>query len=104
MPKVKGPLFSLGASGTFARALVYEDCGDIQRVRRLPQYAPDQTPLQQAQATKVAQLSTAWKAADETTKNLWRDRAPDFALNGYALWWREWFAQSVVPPDTPNLP
>lgn len=104
MPKVRGPLFSLTASGTLSRILVYENRADSQRVRRLPQYQAPATPLQAIYQNKVAALSLSWKTWDNTNRQAWKTRAIAFNLTGYALFWREWYAQNITAPARPILP
>jgi hypothetical protein len=104
MPKVKGPLFSLHASGTLARLITFENRADMQRVRRVASYSSPRTALQSIVTTKVAAMAESWSTWDDTNRTLWNARAIDFTMTGYALYWREWFAQHIDAPAHPTLP
>ena len=104
MPKVRGPLFSLTASGTLSGLLVYENRAGSQRVRRRPQYQAPATPIQTIYQNKVAALSQSWRTWDNTNRQAWKTRAITFKLSGYGLYWREWYAQNITAPARPILP
>lgn len=104
MPKVRGPLFSLTASGTLERTLTYSTNGTTTTVKKLSTFDKPRTPNQTAHAAKVAQMSASWLALSAGTKTLWKNCGALSAQTGYRLYWREWFVQASTPASPPVLP
>lgn len=104
MPKVRGPLFSLTASGTLDRTLTYSTNGTETTVKKLPSFEKPRTANQAAHAAKVADMSASWLSLSAGTKTLWNNCAALSAQTGYRLYWREWFIQASTPGSPPVLP
>jgi hypothetical protein len=104
MPKVKGPLFSLGASGTLQRTLTFNQ-HQTKNIVTAPRTAPmKNTPARLYHQSRVMQMINAWNGLDAPTRDAWRTRAVSMAMTGYALFWREYIAQNIFPPDLPLIP
>jgi hypothetical protein len=94
MPKVTGPLFSLGASGTLAKTLVYV-CGHLTRVAENRDKASQKPPTEQS--NKFSDGAATWGGFDVQLKDAWaswgkviRDSRAciglEYYLTGYQLW------------------
>lgn len=104
MPKVRGPLFSISATGTFRDLLVYRTTGDETTVARPRQVAPPRSIAQQAQATRFRNAVTGWAALSINDKAGWAAAAVPYNLTGYQLYLREYQLQNITPPAQPTLP
>lgn len=69
MPKVTAPLFSLVASGTFAKTITFV-CGRFARVAK--QKGSDSSYVPTAQNAKFTQAVAIWNSLSPETKNLWK--------------------------------
>lgn len=104
MPKVRGPLFSLAASGTLLGTLTFMDTGQVAQVRfNVKQRAP-RSELQKMHGARVADCRAAWRALPQATKDEWAAQIVWSHLTGPALFMREWFSQHVYAPGLPVLP
>jgi hypothetical protein len=104
MPKVKGPLFSLQASGTFKDALEFRTVNGQAIVGGTKGKTPPRTPAQQAQSQRFKTAVAAWQVLDESGKALWRTAAVGTGMNGYQLYLSEYQTQNIVTPGQPAIP
>lgn len=104
MPKVRGPLFSLAASGTLQKRLTFQDTAQVQTVRFNPERRHPRSPLQIMHGQRVADCRAAWRALPPATKAEWGAHITYTHMTGPALFMREWFAQNVYPPNLPAQP
>jgi hypothetical protein len=104
VPRVSGPLFSLGASGTLAKTLVYRTSSAMSTVAPRSAKARAASPAQQAHRARVKSGVVSWKAQSAPVREQWRDAAAGTVLTGYNVWLREWVLQGVEAPNVPLLP
>lgn len=104
MPKVKGPLFSLQASGTFRDALEFRTVNGQAIVGGTKGKTPPRSPAQQAQSARFKAAVAGWQALDQSTKNAWRTAATSTGMTGYQLYLSEYQTQNTVPPGQPAIP
>lgn len=104
MPKVRGPLFSLAASGTLLKTITFMDTAQSAQVRfNVKQRAP-RSALQQMHGARVADCRAAWRGLPQATKDQWQAQMLWTHMTGPALFMREWFAQMIYKPNLPFLP
>lgn len=104
MPKVRGPLFSLAASGTLLKTITFMDSPKVQMVRfNVKQTAP-RSPLQQIHGKRVADCRASWRTLSQVEKDKWQAHMIWSKMTGPALFMREWFAQNIFPPALPVHP
>ena len=104
MARVKGPLFSLSASGTYLNKLVFRTNSKGTHVATLPQNLPPRSPAQTAHSQKIAEMVASWKSLAPATRLQWSSCGASYGLTGYALYWREWIAQAATPQAPPVSP
>ena len=104
MPKVRGPLFSLAASGTLLKTITFMDTAQVQQVRFNVKQTGPRSDLQKLHGARVADCRAAWRALPQATKNEWNAARIWSKLTGPALFMREWFAQVIYPPQLPTIP
>jgi hypothetical protein len=104
VPRVSGPLFSLGASGTLAGTLTYRTSSAMSTVAPKSAKARVASVAQQAHRARVQAGMQSWKAQAPAVREQWKDAAAGGALTGYNVWVREWVLQGVEPPNVPVLP
>lgn len=103
MAKVKGPLFSLSASGNF-QGLIEFRTTDGQTVAAGPKaYVPPRTPAQAEQTNRFKDAVIGWRALDPAGKAAWAAIAPS-NTSGYRLYISEYLNQNIYPPDQPQQP
>lgn len=104
MPKVKGPLHSVSASGTFHGAIVFNarTLGSV--VSKRPLITQPRTPSQEAHNQKIVDLSAAWRTLSPAAKSSWGACGALVSLDGRQLFWREWISQGSTPLNYPVLP
>lgn len=104
MPKVIGPLFSIGASGTFRNELEFRSNGTDTKVYAARKPPATRSTAQQVQAERFRLAVEAWKLADQTTRDDWNAAAVVLPVSGYQYFIQQYQAQAVVPPDLPVVP
>lgn len=104
MTKVLGPLFSLAASGTYRRSLVFRTRQSGTHVARLPATTAPRSPGQTAHALKISEMSSTWMSLTPAEKAAWASCGAQSSLTGYQLYWREWIAQGATPAAPPLNP
>jgi hypothetical protein len=104
MPRVKGPLFSLAASGTFDNKLEFRTTAAGPVVAKIRKANPNRTPAQEAQAERFALAVAGWRGAGIPVRDAWRNAATPLGLIGYRYFLAEWMAQNITAPDLPVIP
>lgn len=104
MPILKGPMFSLGATGTLGKTITYEDHGTDQRARLYTSTTPPPTQAQTDHRTRIGEMSLSWRALPPEDRAAWSIAAAPLQKTGYTYWWQEWFAQNIYPPNIPEIP
>jgi hypothetical protein len=104
MAKVKGPLFSVAATGLFYDIIEYRT-GSGKSTAHGKRSAPSsRSPAQQAQAALFTMAVTGWRALDANGKLSWKTAATYTGHNGFQLYVSEYQTQNISPPDQPIVP
>jgi hypothetical protein len=100
MPKLTGPGLSLGASGTLAKAVRFNNSkyGAWLSVHHKPRYTS--SPLQIIVREKFLAAKTAWKVLDSGEKLEWNNRAKNLPMTGYNLFIKEFVPVSGASSQT----
>lgn len=104
MPKVKGPLMSATASGTFRNMIEFRTVGNATRVAGRRTAPRTRTAAQQVQSARFAAAVGGWGRLDVPGKASWKAAAAGTATTGYQLYLREYQRQAIVEPDQPHVP
>jgi hypothetical protein len=104
MAKVKGPLFSVAASGLFNNCLEYRTGSGKSTVHGRRARTRQRSPAQEAQALRFSQAVAGWQALSVLQKNNWKAAANLTGLNGYTLYISEYQTQNITPPQQPVVP
>lgn len=104
MTKVIGPLFSLSASGTYRGQFVFRTRAGATFVATLPSDLPARTAGQVAHAQNISDMSAAWSAESQPTRDIWIACALTMGKIGYQLWWEQWIIQGSSTGDNPISP
>lgn len=104
MPKLTGPLCSLGAFGSLGPITIRQTAhGHVATKRPRPSGAPSDVQLQlRAQWHDAA---TAWSELSNEDRADWQASAASWALPPFALFAREWSLQQstiIKPPFIPS--
>lgn len=115
MAKIKGPLFSLAASGTVGR-ISFSQAGTATHARNVPrQRADSPTQYQIDHRQRCKDAAASWAAMSVFDKDKWHAKGtttrPSGAAgtvytlnNGWPLYFQEWLLQNIDPPGAPRLP
>ena len=104
MVRVKGPLFSVSASGVFKDELEFRTANGQTVVGKRRAKPATRTPAQQAQSAKFAESVAGWKALSTADKNAWKAAAVGTGMTGYQLYLSEYQAQLIQAPAQPVPP
>lgn len=104
MAKVRGPLMSLSASGTYRGHLEFRSGAEETVVAGPRVLKPTRTPAQQSQAQRFGQAIAGWRDLTPTAKADWLAAAQGTGLTGYQLYLRQYQLQHINPPGQPTLP
>jgi hypothetical protein len=104
MAKARGPLFSIGASGTVADLLTFNPGKDSTNVRRTPKKYPPPTTPQQVMRAKMQDAATSWRALSPTDKAEWSTLANNHGRLPFAKYLIEWMAQASTIDTPPFIP
>jgi hypothetical protein len=104
MPRVKGPLFSLTASGAFDGRMEFRNTAKGPVVAKIRKVNPTRTPAQEAQAERFALAVAGWRGAGIEVRDAWRNAATPLGLIGYRYFLAEWMAQNITAPGLPVIP
>lgn len=104
MAKVRGPLFSFGASGTVARAITFNPTEQQTTARSLPRSTAPPSYAQAYHRQRCRDAAAAWGALDAGQKAAWSALVAARALTPFAKFLLEWNAQQCQAGDTPAVP
>lgn len=104
MTRVKGPLFSVTASGDFLGLMEFRTTGDQTIVAGHKQKPAMRSAAQIAQATRFKNAVAGWNTLDAAAKLTWKNKAISLGMTGYQLFMSEYQTQNIVPPGLPILP
>ena len=96
MAYVRGPLFSLEARGSIARALTYQFDGKGYQCRKMPIPTYHRTPKQNTQRNTHKAGILAWQELTEEQKNLWRDYTNNDGNTGYYAFMSQWVHRAAT--------
>lgn len=104
MARVKGPLFSVGASGTVGGILTFNPGKKTTTARHTPARYPPPTMPQQATRQKCADAAASWRSLDQTERAEWTTIASNGGRLPFAKYLLEWMAQNSTPAQPPFIP
>lgn len=104
MAKIKGALFSLGASGTVAKVLTFNQSTTRPTARRAPRSSQPATVPQLHFRQQCADAAASWRALPELEKIEWKAVADLTAKNVFAKYLVEWMAQKSSLATPPAIP
>ena len=104
MVRVKGPLFSVAASGIFNGLLEYRTGSGKTTVHGLRNITRTRSAAQQAQSLRFGNAVTGWQLLTPTSKTAWKTAATSTPHNGYQLYISEYQTQNIQPPNQPIVP
>lgn len=103
MAKVKGPLFSIAATGEF-RGMHFRTGSGNTTVAGPRETSTPRRPAQVAQSERFKTAITGWNALDDTAKAAWKAAAANTGMNGYQLYVSEFIHQAITAGANPILP
>ncbi len=101
MVRVIGPLFSLGASGTYRDELVFRQKNGGTIVSCRPQITAERSQAQIDHIQKVKDLSYSWGQLTQQDRDQWATCGALVAINGYRYYWQQWFLQGSTLASLP---
>jgi hypothetical protein len=103
MPKVTGPLMSIGARGTIAKTLNYRQTkrGTIARVHSQPSGNPTEAQLSIRAITK--QVAQAWASVSPTDKLTWDNLAESNSYSAFNAFFVINFSRVSIGQDITNV-
>ncbi|MEY3288026.1 MAG: hypothetical protein RLZZ419_268 [Pseudomonadota bacterium] len=104
MATVKGPLFSVAATGKFNNCMEFRTGSGKTTVHGIRTAAPSRSQAQQAQSLRFTQAVNGWKALTTFQKEAWKTAAHLTGHNGYQLYLSEYQTQNIQPPNHPIIP
>jgi hypothetical protein len=104
MATVKGPLFSVAATGKFNGIMEFRTGSGKTTVHGIRSCPATRSQAQQAQALRFINAVTGWKALSLINKNRWKAAAVHTGHNGYQLYISEYQTQNIQPPAQPIVP
>ena len=104
MPIVKGPLFSLEASGTYGGNLTFSQTNGKSITRKTPRSRKPDSLSQTLHRQRVADMALSWRQQSAATRAAWNDAAAPLGKKGRQYFWSEWFAQNATIGSPPVIP
>lgn len=105
MAKVKGPLFSLSASGTYEGLITFRPVGNGTSAGRPPRSRQPRSQSQLDNAANIANMSASWSGLDAGVRAAWNACAVTLGFrSGYNLFWAQWLIQGSAPGNPPVSP
>ena len=104
MATVKGPLFSVAATGKFNGVMEFRSGSGKTTVHGLRVCPPTRSQAQQAQAQRFSNAVGGWQALTDLQKAAWKTAAHLTGHNGYQLYISEYQTQNITPPGQPVQP
>ena len=104
MTKVKGPLFSVAASGVFQGVMEFRTGGGKTTVHGKRGAPTARSAAQLARSARFAEAVAGWQTLSDTQKAAWKTAATHTLLNGYQLYLSEYQTQNIHAPGQPTPP
>lgn len=104
MARVKGPLFSVSASGIFKELMEFRTGSGKSTVHGRRENMKQRTAAQIAQSERFGQAVAGWQALTLEQKAAWKTSAINTGMNGYQLYLSEYQIQNIHTPNQPTPP
>ena len=104
MVRVKGPLFSVAASGIFNGLMEYRTGSGKTTVHGIRRPNPTRSVAQVEQSLRFSHAVIGWQALNTSQKIAWKTAALATPHNGYQLYISEYQTQNIQPPNQPIAP
>lgn len=104
MVKIRGPLLSLAASGTYDQLITFRTRGISNSAMKQHRSSTPRSQNQQSHTARVNQMRASWATETPASRTAWAACAAPMNLSGFNLYWREWFIQNPTPPARPVNP
>jgi hypothetical protein len=104
MPKLQGPLFSLGASGSIGKTLVFRKTRHGLTVQRWSKPTDPATDAQLPYRAYWSAARDAWRALEAADRATWQQCATSWSLPPFTLFAREYILQRITAPNLPLIP
>lgn len=104
MAKVRGALFSIGASGSVAGVLTINQSSTTQIARRMPTASSAPSQAQLVMRTEMSLAAAAWRALPYNQKTQWTALIAGQAHTAFSRYYAEWSTQRSTPTQPPYLP
>lgn len=109
MSKARGPLSSLGASGTLGKSFTFQNWKGIPRVKRYRKPTQPNTVAQLDKRDILLRAVIRWQGLSDFLKNLWEEynRKTGKVRSGYNFFISEyihWTCRDYIPSDDPRIP
>ena len=104
MVRVKGPLFSVAATGIFNGLMEYRTGSGKTTVHGIRRPNPTRSVAQVEQSLRFANAVSGWKLLNLINKTAWKTAALATPHNGYQLYISEYQTQNIQPPNQPIVP
>ncbi|MGZ8944328.1 MAG: hypothetical protein ACXW1W_02770 [Methylococcaceae bacterium] len=104
MATVKGPLFSVAATGKFNNIMEFRTGSGKTTVHGIRACPPTRSQAQQIQAQRFSHAVSGWQALSVANKDRWKTAAHYTGHNGYQLYISEYQTQNINPPNQPVVP
>ena len=104
MAKTKGPLFSVGASGTLGKELSFSKFKGTNRSFKRGHPRNPQTDPQQLQRSYMTMGIFAWRDLDQSSKDYWQQQADAkrLRMSGYNYFLSDYINNKITPPPPPG--
>lgn len=102
--KVKGPCFSLTATGVLYNLLEFRTLAASGVVCRRRPRRQRSSPAQAAHNLRYSNGCAAWSGATTGLKNSWKSAAPATYTSGFHYFIAEYIYQQITPPGMPVIP
>lgn len=104
MAKVRGALFSIGASGSVAGVLTINQSSIQQVARKMPTARSAATQAQEVMRAEMSLAAAAWRALPYNEKTQWAALIAGQAHTAFSRYYKEWSTQRSTPTQPPYLP
>ncbi|MEY3787966.1 MAG: hypothetical protein RLZ75_2173 [Pseudomonadota bacterium] len=95
MTKVKGPLFSLAASGCFNGIMEFRTCGSGTIVHKIRNASTTCSPAQKGQRDRFKAAVAGWNALSDIEKQQWKVNAQQQHQTGYHFYLMTYASQII---------
>jgi len=97
MPKVKGPLFSIGASGTLGNAITFKKGIEGQRVEKVPRPHDRRSAAQETHRTSFIRAASYWYSLNAVKRAYAAEKGTELRMTAYNFTIREYLLGHRIP-------